>query len=1012
MHDGIWVTDRDDCIIYMNPGMEKIAGVKAGAVSGLDVTKDFPSETTSEFLKFYYKTKHCLKPHEYEANVITPTGRKTVQSGWLIPRIKDNKYDGMICTIQDITERKNSEEALRSSEEKFRSVVEKASEGIMVIQNRKRVYCNPRWLEIVGYSAQEYDTIPLFSRIHPEDVDLVNQTYEKIRSRKPIEVTAEFRLITKTNEIKFLSARASLIQWENKDAGMVILEDITERKKAEWRKQKYIRELQFLSESAVQFVSLTHDKDIYTLIAEKIHEISENSIVAVNIYDEINDCVRVRALTGLGKFARKVSEIMGSNPVGRCFPLNDDAKAALGQGKLHKIPNGIYDISPGIPKVICQAIEKLLGLGDIYAMGLNSEGRLYGSVIIFTRNRIGLKNQELIETFLNQTAVAIRRWEADAALSRSEAKWRALTENSSDFIILIDKNETVKFINRTLQLTQEEIIGKSVYDFILPGYKDAAKKCIEDVFQTGQSREFETAYLINSGDILTFEARLGPVMEKNRVVAITVGARDVTQKKKAEEALIASEAKYKALFDNSIEGISLSKGNRIISANKALLNIFGYDSLDEFMKIPLFDHIAPESKEKARDIMMKREKGLLGRDFLSAYKFKCRDGKIKNIEVSGTKIQLGGEDYSLTTFRDITEKERIEEVLKENEVRYRELFDGINSGVAVYGVHKNGEQFIIKDLNQAGEGIEKIKKEDVIGKDVTEIFPGIEKFGLLDVFKKVWKSGNPEHYPIKFYKDERITGWRKNYVYKLSSDEIVTVYEDVTEKKKIEESILEYQKQLKSLASQLTLTEEKERYRIATSLHDQIGQYLAVSRMKLNELEYLMDSEEIRKILEQISQWLYQAIEQIRSLISDLCSPILYELGFEKAVAAWLNDEIQKKYNIQSKFYSDGLPKILDNDIQMLLFRDVRELLFNVIKHAHAKKVKVSICTTGNTIKVTVEDDGVGFNPEEAATTAAGGAKFGLFSIREKLEHFGGHLQIDSAPGKGSRVTLVAPLKS
>ena len=216
---------------------------------------------------------------------------------------------------------------------------------------------------------------------------------------------------------------------------------------------------------------------------------------------------------------------------------------------------------------------------------------------------------------------------------------------------------------------------------------------------------------------------------------------------------------------------------------------------------------------------------------------------------------------------------------------------------------------------------------------------------------------------------------------------------------------------MKSLASKLTLSEEKERYRIATELHDHISQYLAVSMMKLDELLNVSDHEEKGNIIAQINEWLQHAMEESHTLTFDLSSPVLHELGFERAVAAWLEDEVQGKHNIRTEFQSDKLPKSFDEDICVLLFRSVREILFNVIKHARANKVKVFIKVIDGNIRIRVEDDGVGFKPEEVAANAFVQSKFGLFSIQERLEYFGGNMEIDSCPGQGCRITLIAPLK-
>ncbi|MCK4666071.1 PAS domain S-box protein [Candidatus Dependentiae bacterium] len=128
--------------------------------------------------------------------------------------------------------------------------------------------------------------------------------------------------------------------------------------------------------------------------------------------------------------------------------------------------------------------------------------------------------------------------------------------------------------------------------------------------------------------------------------------------------------------------------------------------------------------------------------------------------------------------------------LEESEVRYKDLFDNMeNTAVIVYQVKRNGKDFIIKDMNRASELIEKVKKAEVIGKKVIKVFPGIKEFGLYDIFKQVWKTGETCRHPITYYHDNRIVGWRENIVYKLPNDEIVAVYSDITKQKKIEESL-------------------------------------------------------------------------------------------------------------------------------------------------------------------------------------------------------------------------------
>ena len=130
---------------------------------------------------------------------------------------------------------------------------------------------------------------------------------------------------------------------------------------------------------------------------------------------------------------------------------------------------------------------------------------------------------------------------------------------------------------------------------------------------------------------------------------------------------------------------------------------------------------------------------------------------------------------------EIMERQRTEAALRESERRYRELFNFMRSGITVYEAFENGDDFIIKDFNLAGEAIDKIRKEDIIGERITTVFPGVKECGLFEVFQRVWKTGKTEHHAAWYYNDRRISGWRDNHIYRLSSGELISVYNDITD---------------------------------------------------------------------------------------------------------------------------------------------------------------------------------------------------------------------------------------
>ncbi len=159
-------------------------------------------------------------------------------------------------------------------------------------------------------------------------------------------------------------------------------------------------------------------------------------------------------------------------------------------------------------------------------------------------------------------------------------------------------------------------------------------------------------------------------------------------------------------------------------------------------------------------------------------------------------LLAGRSAQTLKRVRDLYEAH---EALKTTEARYRGVFEHTNDGVAVYRAVDDGRDFVFLEFNKAAEKIEKVEREDLIGRSVREVFPGVEGLGLFDVFKRVWVTAQPERHPLAFYQDERLTGWRDNFVYKLPSGEIVAVYRDETERKQAEEAIKESEARLAAL---------------------------------------------------------------------------------------------------------------------------------------------------------------------------------------------------------------------
>ena len=230
---------------------------------------------------------------------------------------------------------------------------------------------------------------------------------------------------------------------------------------------------------------------------------------------------------------------------------------------------------------------------------------------------------------------------------------------------------------------------------------------------------------------------------------------------------------------------------------------------------------------------------------------------------------------------------------------------------------------------------------------------------------------------------------------------------DVIELKEAEQALGTYQDQLRSLASQLAMTEQRQRRHIATYLHDRIGQELALIKLRLESVRGCARAPEHNRVLDEVCDLAAEVIGKTRTLTFEISPPILHELGLVPALE-WLADHTRAQHGLV--VHVDAQPVgVLEEDLKALVFRSVNELLANVVRHANARTVMIRVRAAGRRLRLELEDDGDGFDPAGVAHAGPTGT-FGLFSIREGLAYIGGRLELVSAPGEGTRAVVDAPL--
>ncbi len=277
------------------------------------------------------------------------------------------------------------------------------------------------------------------------------------------------------------------------------------------------------------------------------------------------------------------------------------------------------------------------------------------------------------------------------------------------------------------------------------------------------------------------------------------------QRVRHEKAFRESEANFRAMVESSYDPLFIiNNQSSVVWTNEALYRVTGYtrETLGN-----LFEKILEEDLPTVMNAWDAVYAGNMQSVQDLDVRFYHITHRVLFMKVSIVRTERSGTAFFFLSAHDITSLKESELLIRQSQERYINLFDKMHNGVAIYEPINDGADFVIKDFNKAAEQIENIQKKDILGKKVTDVFPGIEKSGILSAFQKVYHQGMPVEIGPTFYSDPRISSWRENFIYRLSSGELVTVYSDITEKIIAQEKIQQAEAQVR---------QSEEKYRLIT----------------------------------------------------------------------------------------------------------------------------------------------------------------------------------------------------
>lgn len=901
----LFLKDENGRYVYLNPAYEKQYAMAADWLGKTDF--DFwPRESAELFRRNDAKVLESGEVCQFLEDSLDLNGCRHCWLCYKFPftDVQGKKYVGGIGI--DSTQQVLAEEALRQSEEKYRTLFETMGEGFCICELIRDENGRPIDLVLLdlnaafekqtGHSREGLTGRRLSQLLAPPDFQRWIEFYARV-------VDTAQSAINENGVERFGRWYGVSAYPSGDDQLLLFFRDITERKRAEEilrERENWLRGQREALELAVNGLAL--EKSLGVLVRTATEGLGQD--VQAAFYLANDERTLLRHVVGM---PAEYDEAVDALKIGPASP-------ACGLAAYTGQPIITPDVTKDAHWKPCLSLAERFNYRGCWSFPIHSaEGMFVGALAVYSpQPREATEHDLELASLLTHTASIIisrhleaeGRKKAELTLLESEQRYREIVETAGEGIAVHESDGTISFVNQRmadmLGYSGEDIIGRSALDFVPEDAMDMVLKIREDLERKGVFTR-EQKLRKKDGSILWTLANIAPLRDgTGKFIGFLAMHTDITEGKLAEEALQESRrvhAFQSAVLKSVHDPLwATDSGLRIVYWNDAATASFGWtpEEVRGLHTGELFRMLIPGS---TRDDVVAQL--LRTGDYHSEVVCRCKDGRSFLAEARCYMVRgPDGEVLRVVgTTRDITERKRAEEAL-------------------------------ITTKNELEIRVEKRTAE-----------------------------------------------------------------------------LVKQAAQLRALAGELTLAEQRERQQLANVLHDGLQQILVGAKFRLSSASR---SEDIQSSLHQVSELIDDAIETSRSLTAELSPTVLLQGDLVSALE-WLARWMQNKHDLDVTLTARREIELLTHDVLLLLFQAVRELLFNVVKHAGVKSARVIVNRRGQKLWIAVEDEGIGFELKRLRSKGGLAGGIGLFSISERLSHMGGQLKIESSPGRGSRFKLSIP---
>lgn len=1030
----LFETDAEGWNIWTSEGWCRFTGQTPEQVAGHGWSEALHPDDRAANLDRWLQCMQKGVPFESQQRLRRADGIYT----WVIARalpVRDEqgmvrRWVGSVTDVDDIV---RAQDALSEGKDRLEGLVTSAMDAIITIDADQRIILfNPaaeRMFgclagEVLGSSLDRFipGTLQAAHRAHVEQFGEDGTTARRMGALGNISGV-------RTNGEEFpIEASISQMVSGSKRLFTVILRDITDRIRAEKAMQQRSRQLELLALASQRLLlGGESEEDLLEPIFMDIARLIDMERFYHYQPSEEPRLLRLQMSGGTTETERTQFAALGFGEL-LCGRVAERRERII----VEDLQQSFY---PG------SDVLRETGVTSYAGFPLVANGILIGTIAFLSKHRTHIcdGDVQMIQTICDQIATALERSKLQRELRESEERLRlahqAAGVGAFDWNVQTGVNTWTPELEAIYGLAPGEF-GKTQRDWekrLYPDDRSMVLRGVEEAFETGAMTTREFRIILPDGTVRwivglwqLFKDEVGQPLRLTGVnLDITMRKQTDVQIRETQERLrLATQAAEIGIWEWNVKTNQIRWDAQMFKIYQAAPTVDGLVSYSTWSHTVVPDDL-PEQERVLWQTVRTRSS--------SSRQFRIRryaDGEVRYIEAVETvrTDEHGETEWVIGTNIDVSETRHAQEALRRSEQRLQRVLE--TDAVGVLFFNRTGSVIQANDvfLGMTGYTREQIEHRELTWRRMTppEWIEASE--AQLERFAQTGRIGP---YEKEYFMADGSRRWMLFAGRDLGDGTIAEYCVDIHDRKETEQALRDAQQRLqrwnielelavkektseltrsqerlRALATELNLAEQRERKRVATELHDYLAQLLVVGKMSLDRIKQQTGA----PLVEELTETLDEALHYTRTLVAQLSPPLFHELGLAYAFK-WLAEQMEPRGLRLTVEVQDGFPS-LPEDHATLLFQAARELLINTMKHAGTDQARLTMITTEETVRIEVADNGSGFDVAALDSASADGMrmKFGLFSIRERMIAIGGHFDLVSRPGEGTRATLIAPL--